>query len=69
MSRILIVDDEAGVRASLFANIFGGIGIAGTAAGTTLLILSRGSGGSPKSAAFGVTPSWDGARVHAMVRF
>jgi hypothetical protein len=68
---------DAGVRASLLANIFGGIGIAGVGAGATLLILSRGSGGSggsgassePKAAAFGITPTWDGARVHAIVRF
>lgn len=66
---------DTGVTASTLANVFGGLAIAGAGAGATLLVLSRGSAGgsggsgAPRAAAVGIVPSWDGARVHAIVRF
>jgi hypothetical protein len=65
---------DTGVTASTLTNVFGGLAIAGLGAGATMLVLSSGSGGSngsgePRTAAVGIVPAWDGARVHAIVRF
>lgn len=69
---------NTGVTASTLTNVFGGLAVAGVGAGAALLVLSRGSGSgtggssapsAPSAAAVSIVPSWDGARVHAIVRF
>jgi len=62
---------DTGVTASTLTNVFGGLAAAGIGAGVTMLVLSRGSNGSgePRAAVVGIAPMWDGARVHAIVRF
>jgi hypothetical protein len=66
---------DTGVTASMLTNVFGGLAVAGLGAGATMLVLSRGSGsssngsGEPTTAAVGIVPTWEGARVHAIVRF